>query len=182
MNELRTAYTVLTRSGLDIPPAWADLLYRHREEEAGKSKAFLTLATVAHLTNSHKYSKDYRAILEANHAKHPELVDKIKIITENIDKTLRDRNNALEVYEKDFDLTSVKRYVMPSVRLWDRFMEAGENRIISEAVLLSILAFRDQQPGTFYPGTVREAIRNFNTVGLTDVSRNLAIEAILGSI
>ncbi|MCB1563783.1 MAG: hypothetical protein KDJ75_09435 [Alphaproteobacteria bacterium] len=182
MNELRTVYAVLTEAGFDIPPVWADLLYRHRGEEAGNSKAFLILATVAHITNSHKYSNEYADLLETDRTKYPELVDKIKIITENIDKTLRDRNNTLEIYEKDFDLTSMKHYVMPSVRLWDRFMEAGENRIISEAVLLSILAFRDKQPGAFYPGTVREAIKNLNTVGLTDVSRSLAIEAILGSI
>lgn len=182
MKELLTVYAVLTQAGLGIPPAWTDLLYRHREDEAGASKAFLALAAVAHITNPHKYATEYADLVKAEPAQYPETVDKIRIITENIDKTLRDRNNTLEIYEKDFDLTSMKHYVMPSVRLWDRFMEAGENRIISEAVLLSILAFRDQQPGDFYPGTVREAIKNLNTVGLTDVSRSLAIQAILGSI
>lgn len=181
LDELKTVYTLFNAAGFEIPARWIDLLYTHRAVSE-KNRLFFALANITHISNSSKFSKEFSDIIKSSNEEPAVFIEKITTITENIDKTPSQIDNAGGIYEKEFHLTSLKRYVMPSLQVWDRFVKAGKNRSLSETVLLSTVILRNEPLDEFYPGVFRDVITNFNNVGLTDVSKNIAIEAILGSI
>lgn len=106
----------------------------------------------------------------------------IKNIIENIDKPENNSDNPIEIYEKDYSLTFRQDYVMPTHVVWNHLSEAGRNRETGKTVLLSASVLQAADPGEIYPGLLNDVRNGLNNVGLTDISSNLAMEAILGSI
>ncbi len=101
-------------------------------------------------------------------------------ILESLDKGLRNVDNANKVYEKDFILTSDVRHVMPTQDLWDKLNQVGKDKVLGEAVLLSIYALDGVDVTVLYPGFFNDLQSNLNEVGLIDISRDLAVEGLLG--
>ena len=106
----------------------------------------------------------------------------MKSIIENIDKAANISDNPNEIYEKDYSLTFRRDYVMPTHVVWNHLSEAGRNRETGKTVLLSASVLQAADPGEIYPGLLNDVRNGLNNVGLTDISSNLAMEAILGSI
>ena len=71
---------------------------------------------------------------------------------------------------------------MPSVYILDRIERAYEKKAAAELVLLSLIMLDNQKLPDVYPGVFGEALHGLENVGLTYISQNLAIEAILESI
>lgn len=103
-------------------------------------------------------------------------------VIENLDKSGSTLDNADIVYEKEFLSASYDMYPTPPEALWDRYNQAAEDKILGETVLLSILTLHKQSPDVISPKLFDDAVKNLNAVGLKPVSRDLAIEALLGEI
>jgi len=106
----------------------------------------------------------------------------LKNIIENLDKQNKYGFNALDVYEKDDHLTFRAKYDMPSLEVWDRLKQASAEGRIAETVLLSIFILRNTELKELYPGLFRDVLSSLDAVGFKSVSRDLAIEALLGDI
>ena len=106
----------------------------------------------------------------------------MKNIIENVDNTKNISDNANEIYEKDYSLTFRRDYVMPTHVVWNHLSEAGRNRETGKTVLLGASVLQAAEPGEIYPGLLNDVRNGLNNVGLTDISLNLAMEAILGSV
>lgn len=104
----------------------------------------------------------------------------VKNVIENLDNQGANDDNADKVYEKDFTLPSKVTHAMPTQALWDRLNKAGQSKVLGETVLLSIYALNEMPVSEYNPGFFNEVESNLNTVGLTDISRDLAIEGLLG--
>ncbi|MGB0719752.1 MAG: hypothetical protein ACPGRX_04715 [Bdellovibrionales bacterium] len=101
-------------------------------------------------------------------------------VIENLDKGAADVDNTPNVYEKDFVLTSHKPYVMPTWFLWNRLKDTAQNKILAETVLLSVLTLQGQNMAGVYPVVLIDVVDALNTVGLTHVSEDLALESLIG--
>ena len=102
-------------------------------------------------------------------------------VIENVDNDKIVHNNADKIYEKEFDLTGNLDYVMPTMSVWNRLLQAGSEKRVGETVLLSTIILRETAPQDLYPGLFYDVFANLSSVGLTDISRNLAIAAALGN-
>jgi hypothetical protein len=103
------------------------------------------------------------------------------MIKEKLDKTAKLHKYTDKVaYEKNLDLTSGDRYVMPLVSLIDDLEKAEEERRLGEVVLLSAVMLQGAPPDKVNAGVLREAVNGFETVGLTKEARELTMEVVLG--
>jgi hypothetical protein len=181
--DIQTAFEIMQMSGRSLPLAWADSLEKlaPNADNAVSSKTYYNLYIPVYVglpdfRQTEEARQRIKAYVNANNSKHSALV---KIIIENLDNGGEDNDNAAAIYEKDFGLTSKDDYVMPSVDVWDRLREASQDKSLSETILLSALALQGNRPGNLYPGLLRDVLNGFETVGLTEFSKSLAIEALL---
>lgn len=100
-------------------------------------------------------------------------------VIENLDRNLKNIHNADEVYGKEGDLTLPERYAMPTPRVWNQLIESSQNKRIGESVLLTSIMLRDIPLDEHYPGVIGDVLQSLNTVGLTNLSRSLALETVL---
>lgn len=100
-------------------------------------------------------------------------------VIENLDKNLKNIHNADGAYGKDTDLTLPERYAMPTPRVWNQLIESSQNKRIGEAVLLTSVMLRDIPLDEHYPGVIGDVLQSLNTVGLTNLSKSLALETVL---
>lgn len=181
LSEIGATIRILHGAGQSISPYWSEVLGAMYNGNIAASDEYKRLYFIAFLSKT-----DYRksaeekervdAFLSKSKAAHSLF---LKNIIENLDRSYENDHNASKVYEKDFDLTSVEDYVMPSVDVWDRLVLVSQNRNIGETILLSTFALQGAPIDRFYPGVLRNVLMSFNTVGLTNVSRELIVEALL---
>ncbi len=182
LEEIERAMRIIHYADLSIPSHWMKTLEGlDKEDESPASERYNRLYLAAFLAKpNYKRTSDEREKLETlmSRGKRRHTVF-LKNIIENLDKDGKDVNNASKAYEKDFDLTSNEDYVMPSVHVWDRITLVSQNRIIGETILLCTFMLQDAPLQDIYPGVLRDVLKSLNIVGLTNVSRKMAIEALL---
>ncbi len=100
-------------------------------------------------------------------------------IIENLDKNLKDIHNAEAIYVNDYDLTFTEHYVMPMPRVWNQLVNSSHDKRIGEAVLLSTVMLHKHSLGDMYPGVASDVLQSINTVGLTNISKSMALESVL---
>ena len=181
--EVASAFRVLNESSASIPKRWASQMDRFSAQDTDINTYSLLLAATYMSDSAGMNSKEDRAKLESavSRAK-PEIQILVNNIIENVDKKSGSVNNAVNVYEKEIDLTFSRDYVMPSVRVWDRAINASQDKAISETILLNTVLLRSQALQNIYPGLLRDVLQGFENVGLTDISEDMAIAALLGNI
>lgn len=128
--------------------------------------------------NESKQSKDSSAALSMEQKKRGYLS---KVIIENVDSKQADSNNANRIYEKEYNLTFKQDYVMPSGYVWNRLMRTNQDSSIGETVLLSASVLQVSDLGDVYPDLLADTLESLNKVGLTDISTDLAMSAVLGN-
>lgn len=101
-------------------------------------------------------------------------------VIENLDKSTDSADNAAKVYEKDFVLPLEDIHHISAKPLRSRLYSLSQNKILGETVLLSIYVLDKLPLSGLYPGLFEELETNFDKVGLTEISRDLAIEGLLG--
>lgn len=100
-------------------------------------------------------------------------------VIENIDKQSLHSDNASIIYENGLDRHVVLDASIPSPRLWDALKEAEKNRIKGEVALLSSLIVGNRPLENNYPTVFADILNALNTVGLTRLSEDLAMSAVL---
>lgn len=182
LGQIRAAFEVMHLTGRELPPAWIEAL--RGLVPANKligSKAYhrFFIAVYAATPDFKRTPEDTAMITEYLKQENQAYSALVNIIIENLDKQGEDNDNAAEIYEKDYGLTRSDDYVMPSVDVWDRLKDASQKKSLSETILLSALALQGNRAGKIYPGLLRDVLNGFETVGLTEFSRSLAVEALL---
>lgn len=179
--EMLTAYSILAQSGKKIPTSW--------------------ISYVSKFSTPESYNHDLLALRLANFIAHPQDSENIEIISkfidlgkksdakyvniaksfiENVDKGSSNEHNAHKIYEKSLDKAQNIDYVMPSKHVWDRLLEANQDKKTGEAVLLCTVALRGSQLQDVYPKLLHDVLESLNAVGLTKTSEDLAMSAALG--
>ena len=171
------AVNIIESSGENLPGKW----HRHYTQINPESAAEQKMRLISGIMSSAQPSK----ILQ-----DPELqgyFDKMSEskktqyynIIENLDNGLKDIHNADAIYVNDFDLTFTERYVMPMPRVWNQLVNSSQDKRIGEAVLLSTVMLHKHSLGDLYPGVASDVLQSINTVGLTNISKALALESVL---
>ena len=179
-DEVLRAIHVLYQAGVPIPRLWSE---KFLEKKNGSfTDADLALIGIIS-TPSYRFSEEDILALQGVLEKKDEQIQKVLgIIIENLDKNIPDIHNADTIYEKHFDLTFDTDYVMPTLRVWDRLNESGQNGQIGTTVLLSALVLQEWNKGNQYPGYIHSVFENLNSVGLTNVTQSLALGAVMEHI
>ncbi|GJL84571.1 MAG: hypothetical protein DHS20C02_03460 [Micavibrio sp.] len=181
LSDIGHAIRVLQVAGLSIPPHWSEALEAIYSKNIASSDEYKRLYLSTFLAKTEYRRSDLEkerveTFLKQGKSSYTAF---LRNIIENLDKSYEGDHNASKVYEKDFDLTSTEDYVMPSVDVWDRLVLVSRNRNIGETILLSTFALQGAPMENFYPGVLRNVLMSFNTVGLTNISREMVIETLL---
>jgi hypothetical protein len=179
--EMHTAVNILSKAGFPVPRPWAEIIENHTPTDAQKP-AYTSLLAAVYLSepdNKTQKNKDKLASLYGDAQDAPMFF--VKSIIENIDNPPAGNHTSLEIYENNNDLTFQQDYVMPSMGVWNRLIEASKEGHIGETVLLSTATLREIPLREVHPALFQDVVRSLKSVGLTEISRALAIEAVLGS-
>lgn len=168
---------IISAAGANFPGKWARFYSQLTPQGETQSKlafisAFMSPQSSGNLVESPQISQYLEMLPEEKRINYSNII-------ENLDKDYETIHNADRIYGKDFDLTLKDRYVMPTPRVWNQLIDSSENKRIGEAVLLTTVVLRDIPLGNNYPGVTSDVLHSLNTVGLTNLSRSLALEAIL---
>lgn len=186
IDQIETGTRILVAAGTPLPGQWID---RILQIPLTDKKTFINQRVYALRFAAEFARKGGKGLSEKNEnsSDSPFPPDSrggylIKNIIENIDKPKNNSDNPIEIYEKDYNLTFRQDYVMPTNVVWNHLSEAGRNRETGKTVLLGASVLQAADPGKIYPGLLNDVRNGLNNVGLTDISSNLAMEAILGSV
>lgn len=171
------AMKIIESSGENLPGKW----YRHYTqidpESAGEKKMHLISAMMSGREPAETLQDtDLKSYF--NKMSKKEKTQYFNII-ENLDKRLKDIHNAQAIYVNDFDLTFTEHYVMPMPRVWNQLVNSSQDKRIGETVLLSSVMLHKHSLGDLYPGVASDVLQSINTVGLTNISKALALESVL---
>ncbi len=182
LSDIGHVLRILYVANLPVSPYWSEVLDALYSKNMATSKEYkrLYLSTFLLKTEYRRSDIEKERLQAFLNQKKSSYTVFLKNIIENLDKSYEDDHNAAKVYENDFDLTSAEDYVMPSVDVWDRLVLVSRNRNIGETILLSTFALQGAAMEEFYPGVVQNVLMSFNTVGLTNISREMVIETLLG--
>ena len=186
IDEISLIYSLLILSDQAIPTYWLKIIEHILEKEYKKSdkdrlENLLSTAYISGLKPT-KGLKNHEERLALWYRNSCNSRNAQKNIIENLDKPASNVDNHLRIYENDFDLTCSNSYVMPTTHVWDRLIQASQERNIGEIILLSIKVLHEIPPKDMYPRLFQDVLKILNHVGLTDISEGLAVEAILGNI
>jgi hypothetical protein len=175
--DLKKAVDIILFTGNPIPGKWTKFLatIKPANEFEGKLRSLSNILSTFSIDPALR-DQETKDFLKKYNKKSQKT---LSIVIENIDSTNNTPHNALEIYDKHFDLTSADNYVMPSPSVWDRLLSSSQNGRIGEAVLLSTIVLQKFDLGSAYPAYAYEVLRSLNTVGLTNVSRALIYEHVL---
>lgn len=181
--DIKYALGILVRAESAIPQQLIDIIknYSFFLEQKQDESRLLSLALVAQ-TQGQADPVLKERILSSLPGKADLLTSFLKAVIENIDKSGPANHNAIEIYENEKNLTLPIDYVMPSTDIWNRLIDTGREGITGETVLLSATTLNESTLGSLYPAYFQDTLQSLEYVGLTDVSRNLAMEAILENI
>ncbi len=190
--DIHTALSVLLYTGEEIRPDWFKLIEKAKAENKSQYNSLLTALYVS--TPHYKRKKAIKKAIGSIITKQNQPTSPYYSI--NILATILDISRAagakktsdISIYEKRFPLTSPSDYVMPNYQVWDRLNDASRKGGIGETILLSSNILRIYEPngfsgdnaGKIYPGLLRDLLKSLDNVGLTNVSRDLAIQVTLG--
>lgn len=183
VRDIRHAFIATNAAGSALPPYWtAALETLEPEGKVEKLKYYqLYMANYLAQPDARRTPEQRAKIIAYLDGQKSSFSQFAKIIIENLDIVKKDNNNARGIYEKDFGLTSNGDYVMPSKDVWDRLNKASQNKNLGETILLSAAVLQGKSLQETNPVVFRDVLNGLNNVGLNDVSRNLAIEAVLGN-
>jgi hypothetical protein len=180
--DIAMVLNVLNTAGLDIPAFWREKAAQIPDSSEGFNPLpawgtayVLTPKSTEKTELSEKISKKIESA--DNHTQQL-----YNIIIENLDNTSQDRDNADTAYEKEYGLTFAKDYVMPSSDVWDRIIKSGHAGSAGETILLGTILFRDQALRDVYPKLLEDVMQSFENVGLTHISKDIAVTASLNGI
>ena len=183
LEEILAVYRILHRAGLQIPNQWLKAHKKHDfTPEKAETHAKLMVASLISNRSQSPSRDDMAKVFAALERKSPERTLILSEIAGKFDNTLYSDYSQGNVYEKAFHLTFSKDYVMQSGVVWDRSIKAGNVNAIGETILLSIVLLRNQDLQNVNPPLLRDVLQNVENVGLTDISRKLALEATFGNI
>jgi hypothetical protein len=185
VGEITTAIKVLAASGTAIPPHWRERVEQIplSDEKSVVDQQVYALHTAVDLAQK-RGKKDPEDAETAGAFPYPSGSRGgylLKNIIENVDNPVPNSDNAGRIYEKDYGLTFKQDYVMPSTAVWNHLLEASQRGNTAETVLLSASVLQGADLGKIYPGLLDDVLAGLNNVGLTDISQDLAIAAVLGS-
>lgn len=171
------AVRIIESSGENLPGKWS----RHYTQIKPASKSENKIRLISEIMSNQRpeeilQSADLKEYFDSLTARHK--AQYFNII-ENLDKDLKDIHNADAIYVNDFDLTFTERYVMPMPRVWNQLVNSSQDKRIGEAVLLSTVMLQKHSLGDLYPGVAADVLQSINTVGLTNISKALALESVL---
>lgn len=178
--EVATAFEAMAYANLTIPAQWIDIAEKISLDDANDATRYklLTAAYISRLNRS-KDDEERQKVFASAQKISPHWGQLTKNIMKIVDKRHNNSDNADAIYEKDVDFAFKNDYVMPSMELWDRLKKAREKQSIGETVLLSATAL-DQAPLTdMYPWLFGDVLTSLDQVGLTDISRKMAMQAVL---
>lgn len=181
LQDFRRVFGALIRAHLMIPGHWVDALKAH--QGTIDKKSYGALMALAALAQPGKFATPQeRENLNQSIASLPEREASLaQILLSTLTERGAGYEKKIEIYEKIY-LTPPLNYVMPSYAVWDRLKIASRSRMVSEVVLLGIGLLKQDKPADIYPGILADVIRALDDVGLTDASRDLAMEAMLRSV
>lgn len=189
---LRTGLSILAYSGQEAPASWAKSLKGRTPKGAKEQRLYDSVATALYV-NASRYKRDDLDYLlkhtswsgksSAKGAKASSLKD----LADRAHAAISGDNRKNTFYEKRIPLTLPRDYVMPTYQVWDRLNYASDKGSIGEVVLLCLNILRSHGPqkasgkniGTLYPGVMRDILDSLDSVGLTNISRDLATELAL---
>jgi len=185
-DQLETAVRVLNTTGKPLPRQWSERILQMplTAEKDKLNQRVYALHTIAELSQ-HGGKKAPQNPDTADNTPYPPGSRGgylLRNIIENVDKPQTNSDNAFRIYEKDYGLTFKQDYVMPSTVVWNHLLEAGQRKNTGETVLLSAAVLQVADLGKIYPGLLNDIRTGLSDVGLTDISTNLAISAVLGNI
>jgi hypothetical protein len=185
-DQLETAVRVLNTTGKPLPKQWSERILQMpmTSEKDQLNQRVYALHTVAELSQNNGKVAPQNPDTNDNTPYPPGTRGGylLKNIIENVDKPETNSDNAGRIYEKDYGLTFKQDYVMPSTVVWNHLLEAGQSKNAGETVLLSASVLQVADLGKIYPGLLNDVRTGLSDVGLTDISTNLAISAVLGNI
>jgi hypothetical protein len=186
IDQIETGLHVLVAAGKPLPAQWIERvkqipLSTDKTPENQRLFALHLVADLSQKNGKNLSGKDGdEASLPYPQGSRREYL--IKNIIENLDSTKNNSHNTNTIYEKDYDLTFKQDYVMPNGVVWNHLLEAGQNRETGKTVLLGASVLQAADLGKIYPGLLNDVRNGLSNVGLTDISSNLAMSAILGSV
>ena len=178
-SEMRLIATLFYKSGQAIPSNLVTL-YLSRYDSQEKISSDLGLLAALLMMKGPSEIQNYNTLVQKIDTTDYADDFFVRNVIENLDKDDDNDDNAPKVYEKDFLLTAKEPHVMPTQAIRDRLNSVSQKKILGESVLLSIYVLHEIPVSEIYPGLYEELKRNYENIGLTDISRDLAIEGLLG--
>ncbi len=176
LQEIQIVTNILNEGGFRLPPKYIDIINKFTDLPS-KEDAYIRLLATAYLSDPNKESEEK---LRSSLQRHQTPVGNFIInIIENLDKQLQDQHTAFAIYDNVLGLTLQSDYVMPSRSVWNRLLQAAKNGYIGETVSLATIVIGERVPENVYPGLLQDTLRSLDSVGLTDISANMAIAAVL---
>ena len=174
---LLKAMRIIESSGENQPGKW----HRHYTQITPESDAEKKMRIISAIMSNEDPSEilqgtDLKSFFDKSPKKKKEQYFNI---IENLDKRFKDIHNAHAIYVNDFDLTFTERYVMPMPRVWNQLVNSSQDKRIGETVLLSSVMLHKHSLVDLYPGVASDVLQSINTVGLTNISKALALESVL---
>lgn len=182
IGELHTALIVFARTGREPSDSWSNAI-KNASDNANTPSDILDRTLIsAEILKMPRGSKalEYSALCDNPDEENIHTQELLKNIIENVDKCPLNNDNAATAYDKHYALTLRQAYVMPSASVWDRLLTANQASAVAETILLNIVLFGDQALHDAYPRLLADALHSVEQVDLKDVSRDMAVEAILG--
>jgi hypothetical protein len=184
LDELDKAVRIMISADIDMPYQWIETI-KNTVETTGitekNTPQALFLLSAAYFSSAKNSQKEALLALlnTALQQSEPYKQQNMNFIMKNLDNAVAERNNQHTVYEKDFFLTYASDYVMHSHVVWDRLLEASQNKAAGETILLVTVLLHDQGLHKIYPTLLRDILLRTKDVGLTKLSRDIAIMASL---
>ena len=181
LDEILSVYLILHRAGKNIHRNWINA-YKRIKLNPNNTEKYAKLMVASHITkpSPKNIKENFDSVFDALQKQNPAQALLLQEILIKFDNGKHKAYSHKKVYEKDFYLTFKDNYVMQSGVVWDRSIESSRKGAIGETILLSIILLCNQDLQNIYPILFRDVLQNTENVGLTDVSRTLAISASLG--
>ena len=177
--EMRIVLPSFYRLNRSLP---ADIIEKYLEnsEEHIENPQYLQTLKLINLLNSLAKSHKIGEIMQNISIFHKSSQDDKEIVIENLDKAEADVDNAIKVYEKDVDAALQKEHTDGSEALQEMLLSKSRDNALGETVLLSIKLLHDKAIAGIGENTFEGSINALNNANLTDFSRKMAIERLIG--
>lgn len=175
------AFLIFYCTDNEIPRSWIEALEKARFETDRDKKIHLLLLLAVYKQSAAPFMTDsekgtIQTLLKSYALEEDVSVKKIIEIIDKNDKNLQISNSN---YEKLKNLTAAEDYVIPPHIAFERLKKVQEGGILGEVVLLSAAILRDKKLSDIKSVLLREIFHSLKTVGLINISNDLAFELVL---